>query len=60
MLGLICLLNISNLDVIWFILEKCELFFSLNFIKFFYKSFFDQKSLFHYFGAVVYNTFLQE
>ena len=54
------LLNISNLDIIWFIPETSELFFSLTFNKFFHKSFFGRKPLFHFFVAVVYYTFLQE
>ena len=30
-----CLLNISSVDIVWFILETSELFFSLTFNKFF-------------------------
>ena len=54
------LLNTSNLDIIWFILETPELFFIADFQQVFYKSFFDEKPLFQFFVAVVYNTFLQE
>ena len=48
--------NVSNLDIIWFIIETPELFSSLPFNKFFI--FFGRKSLFHSFAALVYYTFL--
>ena len=55
----IWLLNVSNLDIIWFILKKPELFFSLTLNKLFI-NLFGRKSFFHLFVVVVFYTFLQE